>query len=429
MTQRLVFRNSAWLIADKVVRLGLGLVVWMWLARAVGPEAFGQWSFAVAFAALFGVVAGLGLDGVLQRELIAKGTDAPALLGTAALLRMGVGGLACAACVGAAMLMRPGQGTFVGLVALNALVFVLQSSQVIDYMLQSRMKNRPAVVAMNAAFLVATSVRIALLLADAPLLWFGGTLVLEAALSAILLLAAARSDGFAVTRWRFDAVVARRLLSESWPMLLAGMAVMMYMRIDQLMLATMTDDGEVGQFSAALRLSEVWYFIPAAIMTAMFPAMMNVRNEGAAAYEAFLQRLYDGMLWMAIIVAVVVGFAAPHLVVLLYGPLYAEAAPVLQVQIWAGTAVGMSYVHGKWLLAEGLQRLGLLYTLVGCIVNLGLNLVLIPRYGALGAAWATLATQIGVLPIQLVFPRGRRNFGLMMRALWAPLRWVRHYHP
>jgi O-antigen/teichoic acid export membrane protein len=422
MVRRTVLVNSAWLMADKVVRLGVGLVVTVWLARHFGPEGFGLWNYAIAFAALFGAVAALGMDGVVVRELVKDGNDRGALLGTALALRIGAGLSAAASAVALAAWSRPGDTLGALLVGMNAAVFVLQASHVLDFHFQARMNSRPVVIAVNAAFLVTSCGRLALLATDAPIEWFGLSLVIEAALAALLLWRAYRADGGTGTPWRFDRAVARHLLAESWPLMLSAMAVMVYMRLDQVMLAAMVDDAAVGQFSAALRIAEVWYFIPIAIMTAAFPAMMSKRAEGGAVYEAYVQALYDGMAWLGLVVAIVVTFAAPWAIARLYGEAYAQAAEILTVQIWAGVAVAMSFVHGKWLLAEGLQRYGLFYTVAGACVNVGLNLILIPKYGAVGAAWATLATQVGLLPIQLVFPRARRNFLLMLRTPAAPLR-------
>lgn len=425
MTRGKVVGNSLWLIGDKVVRLGLGLLVWLLLARQVGPEGFGQWNFAMAFAALFAVVAGLGLDGLLQRELVRPGADAATLMGTALVLRLLVGTVAAAVCVCAAMLLRGWDSTAAFLVAMNAINFVVLALQITDFHFQARMKARPSVVAVNTAFVLCTLVRLLLLWAHAPIHWFGVTLILETALGAILLWRAYHADGARVANWRFSLPVARQLLSEAWPLLLSGVAVMLYMRIDQVMLAAIAGDSAVGHFSAAMRISEVWYFIPASIMTAAFPMMMARRQEGEIVYERYLQRLYDAMAWLGIVVAVIVALIAKPLIDALYGSAYAEAASVLRIQIWAGVAVAMSYVHGRWLLAEGLQRIGLFYTLVGCVVNLCLNALLIPRFGAVGAAWATLAAQLGVLPVQLFFVQGRKNFVRMLKALAAPFRLFR----
>jgi PST family polysaccharide transporter len=311
------------------------------------------------------------------------------------------------------------------LVACNVLVFLLQSSQVIDYLFQARMRPVPAVLAVNAAFVLATALRIAVLLTGAGVYWLGATLVAEAVLAAAFLVVAYTSQPDFRARWHFDTRIARRLAAQCWPLLLSGLAVMAYMRLDQVMLAAMVGDAEVGQFSAALRIAEVWYFVPMAIMTAAFPAMIKARERGAEVYVQLVQRLYDGMAWLGFLVAVTISLLGRWMIDLLYGPSYALSAHVLSIQAWCGVSVAMSFVHGKWLLAEGLQKYGLVYTVTGAAVNLGLNAMLIPRYGAVGAAWATLCTQVGLLPMQLLFPKARANFWQMLRALNAPVRYLR----
>jgi PST family polysaccharide transporter len=420
--RRTVLINTAWMMADKIIRLGVGLVVWVWLARHFGPATFGAWNYAIAFVALFGAVAALGLDGVVVRELVREGSDAGAVLGTALGLRIGAGGISGTVALLAAVSLRSDDWLPVALVAFNAAVLVFQSSQVLDFHFQARMRAQPAVVAVNVAFLVTTVFRLLLLVLDAPIEWFGASLVLEAAVSAALLWRAYCADARGKIDWRFSAPLARRLIGESWPLALSSLAVMAYMRLDQVMLAQMLGDAAVGQFSAALRIAEVWYFIPMAIVTAAFPVMLQKKAEGEEAYRRFVQSLYDVMAWLGLAIAVVTSLCAPWLIHKLYGSAYGQSSAILAIQIWAGITVSMSFVHGKWLLAEGLQRYGLGYTVLGAVVNITLNLVLIPRFGATGAAWATLATQVGLLPIQLLLPKARSNFFLMIGAVRAPLR-------
>jgi PST family polysaccharide transporter len=294
----------------------------------------------------------------------------------------------------------------------------------LDYHFQARMHSRPAVIASNIAYVVAMLLRLALLAADAPLAWFGATLVIEAALAGLLLWRAWRRDNAADVRWRWDTSTARLLLRKSWPLILSGVAVVIYMRVDQIMLASMVGDHEVGQFSAALRIAEVWYFIPMSIATAAFPIIVIRRAQGEAVYERYVQRLYDLMAWLGMGVAAAVTMLAQYLVPMLYGAAYAEAARILEIQIWAGIAVSMSFVHSRWLLAEGLQHYGLVYTLCGATLNIAMNLWLIPVHGAIGAAWATLVTQTCLMPLQLLFPKARRNLWLMICTLSAPLRYL-----
>ena len=151
---------------------------------------------------------------------------------------------------------------------------------------------------------------------------------------------------------------------------------------------------------------------------------MKRRGESAEAYERIVQTLYDGMAWLGLVVATLTTLLAPWLVACCTVPAYHHAAACCTVQIWAGIIVSMSFVHSRWLLAEGLQWYGLVYTLCGAALNVGLNLWLIPRMGAVGAAWATLATQTCLMPLQLLFPKARRNLLLMLRTVGAPLRYL-----
>jgi PST family polysaccharide transporter len=422
VSTRLVATNSAWLIGDKLLRLGLGLLVTVWLARHFGPETFGLWNYAIAFVAIFGAVAALGMDGVVVRELVREGADIGALLGTALWLRVATSSVLAVAATLLMAALRPGEWLPIVLVAANAATLVFQASQVLDYHFQARMRSRMTVIAANTAYIAATLLRLALLAADAPIVWFSATLVIEAALGGLLLWWAWRRDNVTGLRWRWNANTARLLLRESWPLIFSSVAVIIYMRVDQIMLASIAGDHEVGQFSAASRIAEIWYFIPMSIATAAFPMIVARRAQGEVAYEGYVQRLYDLMAWLGIGVAAIVGVFAQSLVPMLYGAAYAEAGRILEVQIWAGVAVAMSFVHSRWLLAEGLQRYGLFYTGMAAVVNVMLNLILIPRYGAIGAAWATVCTQVGLLPIQVFLPKARRNFLLMMRTSTAPWR-------
>lgn len=422
MTRKLILHNSAWLIADKIIRLGLGLVVWLLLARQVGPELFGTWSFAMSLAALFGVVATLGIDGIVQRELSSSNAPTLSLLGTAAVLKVLAGSAMVAACILAASLIRPGEPLVLELVALNAMAFWWQAPRVAEFLFQARMRNSTAVLAAAIAFLVGTLLRAALLYWEASLVYFGLTLVIEAGMAALLLVFRAGSLDAPCRLWTFDRALGWRLLAQGWPMLLSGLAVMAYMRLDQVMIASIAGDKALGHFSAALKLAEAWYFIPQAITVAVFPVMIREFERNAVAFEAIVQKLYDVMLWLGLTIAIIVSLLAERIIEVLYGSAYAEAAPILSIQIWSGIIASMSYVHGRWLLTQGLQAYSLIYTLSGALLNVSLNLYLIPNYGAKGAAWATLVAQFGPTLMQFFIPKARGNLRLMVRALNAPLR-------
>jgi O-antigen/teichoic acid export membrane protein len=237
-------------------------------------------------------------------------------------------------------------------------------------------------------------------------------------LTACFLLVAYSKNHHSMREWRYEGRVARELLHQSWPLLLSGMAVMIYMRIDQIMIGEMLGDKDVGLFSAAVKIGEVWYFVPMAIASSLFPTIVESKKLGEPIYYARLQKFITIMTWMAISMAVVVTLAGDLIVDLLFGAAYTASATVLAIHIWAGVFVALGVASSGWFIVEGLQKLSFYRTLCGCITNVTLNLFLIPRYGIDGAAAATVASQgCAAFFFDLFNGKTRPIFWMKVRAL------------
>ena len=197
-------------------------------------------------------------------------------------------------------------------------------------------------------------------------------------------------NNLSLKKWVFDRNIAKSLLKDSWPLILSGLAIMVYMRIDQVMINAMLNDEAVGQYAAAVKLSEIWYFIPMVIASSLFPAIINAKKQSEELYYARLQKLYDLMVWLAIAIALPMTFMSNWIVNLLYGNAYNQSGSVLMIYIWAGVFVFLGVASGKWFLNENLQLLSFFRTFYGMIINIILNIFLIPKYGIKGAAFTTL---------------------------------------
>ena len=180
------------------------------------------------------------------------------------------------------------------------------------------------------------------------------------------------------------------LLKAGWPLMLSSIAVMIYMKIDQIMIGQMLGNDAVGIYSAAVRISEIWYFIATAVAASVLPSILEAKKNNEAQYRQRLQALFDLMTWIAIIVALPVTFFATPLVTMLFGADYSEASGVLAIHVWATVFVFLGVAGGNWFLAENQQILGLQRTALGALVNVILNFILLPTWGLKGAAWATL---------------------------------------
>jgi O-antigen/teichoic acid export membrane protein len=163
----------------------------------------------------------------------------------------------------------------------------------------------------------------------------------------------------------FDMAIVKRFLRDSWPLIFSGLVVMIYMRIDQIMIKEMLGEREVGLYSAAVRISELWYFIPAIITSSLFPSIINAKKISEKLYYTRLQRLYTLMVWLAIVIALPMTFLSDWLVILLYGEAYKEAGFVLMIHIWAGVFVFLGVASESWLISENLQRISFYRAFLG----------------------------------------------------------------
>lgn len=415
--QRIV-GNSGWLFADKALRLGVGFFVSVWLARYLGPDRFGLLSYATAFAALFASLAALGHEGIVVREVVREPANRGEILGSAFVLRLAGGGLAAALTVAAVMLLRPGDSLVVWLVVVVAAGTVFQSFDVIDYWFQSRVESKYSVWARNSAFLLIALLKVALILLMAPLLAFAAAGLAEAVLAALGLLGVYLYSGQRPGSWRWSRPRAMRLLRDSWPLCLGALSIAVYMRIDQVMLGDMAGDKAVGIYSAAVRLTEAWYCIPVVVVSSVFPAILQSRAADEAFYYRRLQRLFSLMAGISLSIAVPVSFLSGWLVTLLFGAGFADAGPVLAIYIWASFFVFLGVAQGAWDLAENLTGLMLFRLASGAGLNIVLNVFLIPAYGVMGAAAATVISQaFSAVVLNVVHVKTRRIFYMQMNSL------------
>ena len=370
--------------------MGVGLFVGVWIARYLGPEQFGLLSFATAFVGLFSAIAVLGLHSIVVRDIVRNPEGARETLGTAAILQL-VGGLVSYLLILAVIAyLRPDDPLARSIIAILGSMMLLKASEIVVYWFESQVLSKYTVWVQNSVFLVFAAVKVVLILQEAPLTAFVWAMLGEAVVVAVILLFVLGKRGPALSSFRASAGRAKALLKDSWPLLLSGIAIVIYMKIDQIMLGQMIGDEAVGIYAAATRISEVWYFIPMAIVASVFPAILEAKKRSEEQYYARLQRLYDLMVVMSVAVALPMTFLSTAIVTILFGEAYQAAGAVLTIHIWASIFVFLGVASGKWFLAENRQILSLQRTVLGAVANVALNLWLIPIYGAVGAALATV---------------------------------------
>lgn len=390
------FKNTSWLFGEKILRMIVGLFVGIWVARYLGPEQFGLFSYAQSFVGLFSAIATLGLDGIVVRELVKDETRKNELIGAAFWLKL-IGAFAVLVILALAVNFTSNDQYTNILVFIIASATIFQSFNVIDIYFQSKVMSKYVVYANIISLLVSSMLKIVLILNDAPLIAFAWTVLFDSfVLACGFIYFFLKTNNkytntpITISNLTFKKSTAVALLKDSWPLILSGIVISIYMKIDQVMIKEMLDSEAVGQYSAAVRLSEAWYFIPTVIASSLFPAIINAKKVSEELYYARLQKLYNLMVWIGIAIALPMTFLSDWVVNLLYGQQYNEAGSVLMIHIWSGIFIFLGVASAKWFINENLQHLALIRTLTGATLNVILNYYLIPIYGVVGSAWATL---------------------------------------
>lgn len=384
------FFNTGWLLGSRVLNLGVSFFVSIYVVRSLGPLEYGTFAYAVGFASLFSMLGSLGIESILYRDLVKEPERRDVYLGTAFWLKVAGSVLALVLLIVVGATMDGLDGRIRLMAILIAVGTVLRSTSVLTSFFQARVESRKNAIVTIAAH-VATS------LAKVLVVWLTGSIVLLAAV--FIVEALAHTVGLLifygrvgrVSAWRFDGGVARRMLGDSWPMMFYVAFSTIYARIDQVMLGRQSSLDVVGQYDVAVRLTELWYMVPHAVVISLFPAIVLTVDD-AKQHIGRLQKMFWVLVLSTGAVSTVVALFARPLVRVLYGVEYAAAAPILTIYIWSlvGSAIGMLLYH--YLVAHNHKRQLVGFALLTVVLNIVLNLIFIPRTGAVGAAWATLVS-------------------------------------
>jgi PST family polysaccharide transporter len=413
--------NVIWLLAERILRMVLGVLVGVWMARYLQPEQFGLYNYAIAFIALFSAVSTLGLDQIVIRNLIHHPESREKILGTTFALKLFGGGIAFLIAVSMIRVIRPNNPLTQILVSIIALSLIVQSLDVIDFWFQSQVRSKYTAIARNTALILSSIGKVILIQQKAPLLPFALLYSGELALTALGFVLAYHSTGLSIVRWHYSLKYAIALVKESWSLFLSAFVIMIYMRTDQIMLGQMVGDQAVGIYSAAVRVSELWYFVPGAIFGSIYPAIVDAKQIGEAIYYQRLRKSFNLAVMISSGFALVISLLSQSLIDVLFGSAYAEAGAILIVHVWAGVFVTLGMVRSQWTTIEGLMQFAFITTAIGAVINIVLNFLLIPHYSGMGAAIATLIAQLFASYLGgAFFSKTRKIFLIQTQALFMP---------
>lgn len=413
------FKNTGWLMLARVGSLVIKILAGFAITNYLGKTQNGILNYPTAFSTFFVAAAALGLDGFTTRELLRTPDNRDRLLGTAFWLKF-IGGIAIIPLIYFAYVLwntnKPIETPLI-YVLIVGLTGITQAFYITDSYFQSKVQAKYVMRVQVFGNIISALIKLIFIFLKLSVGWFVFGLLLDTIILATGYIYFYSIKVGSIFKWIFDSKLAKYLIKHSWPLALSAVLVSIYMKIDQLMVENYLGTGALGIYSTVVQLSESWYFIPVAIVTSVFPAIMNAKRDNPERYIKRLQNMYDLMVWISLSVAIFMTFASPIIYRIVYTPEFWDGAHVLTVHVWAGIFVFLGSASGQYLIAEGYTKLSMLRTGMGALANIALNILWIPKFGIMGAALATLIAYFIATFFILLIPKTRQQGIMMLKSL------------
>lgn len=387
--RKVLFRNVSLLVIDKVIRAVYTLFVGAMIARHFGPEKFGFISITVTLVTILASFTNFGADGIVVKELTIRPGLTSKIFGTIFLSRL-------AFCVIIYLFLilyyyffanYPREEIYVALIISSTLLFNFSDS--FDLWFQSQLINHKTIIIKMVGLIATMALRYFFITKNTSLLIFSLSYLFEALFSFF-------SMNFLFFRNRenrkiiYSTKILIIIFKQSWPNLVSGLMIVLYMRIDQVMINFLLDKRDLGLFSAAIPFSTAIYFVPMALSVVLTPILSKIRAQSIERYLNLFKSIYTGIWILLIPYCVIMSLVSPYLIKLFYGNKYDGAEDVLRILVYTAIPVSLGVVQGIWIVNEKLNNINLYKSIIGACSNVIFNFLLIPRFGIVGAAFSTL---------------------------------------
>lgn len=398
---------------EQFLRTLSAIVIGIWVARYLGPDEFGLFSYVLAFTGIFRGVVKLGLDGILVRNLVNQPEKNEWFLGTAFWLKV-IGSTLIIFFIGILLSQTNHDQTTKLYILIVSFGFFFQSFEVVQFYFESKVLARIVTVCKIFQIVISSLIKVVLVIYEANLIWFVAVTLVDAVVLAITFMISyfSHKKEFVFFRY-FDFNIAKKLLIDSWPLIITSMSVYIFNHIDKVMINHMLGAYETGIFTAGVKFSEAAGAIPLIIASSLFPAILSSKNISSELYYSRLQKFYAFMTWFALLIVFFMFVFADKLISL-YGEEYDESSSILRIYCFSLIFIFQWVARGRWVLAENLQFMTSKFMLFGALINIFLNIILIREYGIYGAAYATVATQALITLILPLYSNRTRHATLML---------------
>lgn len=386
-----VFANLFWAMTGKIVNMAGALLVGILVARYLGPSQYGLMNYVISYVTLFTIISNFGLDNIEIRELSRTPERKEYILGTCFRIRMFFATFAFILIILSLILFNA--NTFTScMILLYSVTLYTGSFNIIRNYFTSIVKNEYVVKSEITRTIIGACIKVVLLWIKVPLEYFIAATAFDTVLVASGYCFSYKKTVGKVSEWKYDKTIVSYYIRESFPLVLSGAAVIIYQRIDQVMIGNMIDNASVGYFATAGKFLDLVLFLPMVLTQTVTPLLVKAKERNKEEYERKKQQFVSIVVWISILLSVVVSMSAYWLIYFTYGEKYLMAVPILQIMAFKTVGMALSSSSGQIIIMEHIQKWAFIRNIIGCIICVGLNFLLIPKYGVIGSAWVTIIT-------------------------------------
>ena len=416
-------QNAKWIIGCKIFQSLLQMVVGMLSARYLGPSNYGLINYAASIVAFAAPLMQLGLHGTLVQEYVVTPEREGQIMGTSLVLNL-VSGLACVVgVISFAAIGSTNDPVTVAVCAIYSLQLIFQALEMLQCWFQAKLLSKYSSLAMLGAYIVVSAYKIWLLATQRSVYWFAFSHSVEYGVIGIAMLVIYHKLGN--QRLSFSWKLAKDMFSRSKYYIVANLMVVIYNRTGNVLLKFFCGNAENGFFATAITCTCITGFVFDAITNTARPVALESLKQSREKFERNISYIYSITTWLSTAQSVFFTIFAKPIVVFLYGAEFIPAIPVLQILIWNSAFSYMGVVRNIWILGEEKHDKLWKINSSGALANVIFNVIFIPLWGACGAAFASVLTQIFTnFILGFLMPSIRPNNRLLLKGLNPRILWA-----
>ena len=410
-------QNAGWLIGGRVAQMAISFIVSILTARYLGPSNYGLINYATAYIAFFTAFCTLGINSILVKEFVDRPEDSGKTIGTTLVLRAVSSFLSAVTIIIIVCFADAGEPTTIAVVALSSIGVIFHIFETFNFWFQAQLKSKITALAYFCAYVITALYKVILLVLGKSVIWFAfATSVDYICVALFLFVVYKKNNG---PQLKFSWKYGKNILSRSYHFILSGLMVAVYGYTDKIMLKHMLGESEVGLYAIATILCTMWCFVLSAIIDSMYPAIMEAYNKkDEALFERKNRQLYSIVFYVSVFVSVIFQVFAPLIIKILYGEAYMGSVNPLRIITWYTAFSYLGVARNAWVVCKDCQKYLKYIYFLAAISNIGLNFILIPVWGASGAAVASLLAQVLTSIVLPLFIKPlRQNSILMLEAI------------